>query len=110
IACLVAALVPILVYPGPPLPAALPALPAAALLCARFLAHLLEEPERVARPLARATQMLAITGSAAAVLLTLLAARVREASPDLRLLGTVLFVTAWLPFLANFAGRRRLAG
>ena len=36
IACLIAALVPIAIYPGPPLSAVLPALPAAALLCGRF--------------------------------------------------------------------------
>jgi 4-amino-4-deoxy-L-arabinose transferase-like glycosyltransferase len=110
IACLLVSLVPVALYPGPPLPAALPALPACAILCARFLDHLIEDAERVAKPLARATQLLAITGSAVALLLTMIAARVPEASPELRLLGTVLFVTSWLPFLANFAGRRRLAG
>jgi 4-amino-4-deoxy-L-arabinose transferase-like glycosyltransferase len=110
IACLFAGLAPIVVYPGPPLPAALPALPAAALLCARYLDHLFEADAPLARSLTRAVQMLAITGSAGALLLTVMASRVREASPDLRLLGTVLFVSSWLPFMANFAGRRRLAG
>jgi hypothetical protein len=109
IACLVAALVPIAVYPGPPLPAVLPALPAAALLCGRFLDHLFEDPARVTAPLVRATVMLALIGSVGAVLLTLVASRLRDAAPELRLLATVVFVTSWAPLLANLLARRRLA-
>jgi hypothetical protein len=53
--------------------------------------------------------MLAITGSVLAIALAVLASRVREAAPELRLLAAVVFGTAWLPFLANFMGRRRVA-
>jgi 4-amino-4-deoxy-L-arabinose transferase-like glycosyltransferase len=109
LACLVAALVPIVLYPGPPLPAVLPALPAAALLCARFLDHLFEDAERVGAALTRAVLLLALTGSAGAVLLGLAAPRVREAAAALNLLAALVLVTSWAPFLANFIGRRRVA-
>ena len=49
VACLLAALAPILVYPAAPLSAALPAVPAAALLCGRLLDHLFEEPVSLVR-------------------------------------------------------------
>ncbi len=109
ITALFAALVPIAIYPGPPLSAALPALPAAALLCGRFLDHLIEDPGRVARGLAGAVRMLALAGSAAAVMLALIAPRVGGAAPELRLLASLLFLASWAPFLAEFMGRRRLA-
>ena len=109
IACAAASVLPLLLYPGPPLPAVLPALPALALLSGRFLDHLIEDPERLAAPLARGLLMLALTGTVAAVLLALLAGRLREAAPDLGLLATVVFVVAWLPLLAGLARRRLLA-
>jgi hypothetical protein len=109
LACLIAALVPLLFYPGPPLPAVLPALPAAALLCARFLDHLFEDAARVAAALTRAVVMLALTGSAGAVLLALTAPRLREGSAALNMLASLVLVTSWAPVLANFIGRRRLA-
>ena len=109
IACLFAALVPVALYPGPPLPAALPAMPAAALLCGRYLDHLFEDPERLRRSFTSAVRMLALVGTAAAVMLTLVATRLRDAEPALRLLATVVFVTSWAPFLADFVGRRRVA-
>ena len=109
LACLVAALIPIVLYPGPPLPAVLPALPAAALLCARFLDHLFEDAERVGAALTRAVLLLALTGSAGAVLLALAAPRVRDAAAALNLLAALVLVTSWAPFLANFIGRRRVA-
>ncbi len=109
ITCLFAALVPIAFYPGPPLSAALPALPAAALLCGRFLDHLFEDAERVARPLGNAVRMLALIGSAVAVLLAVAAPRIHDAASELRLLASMLLVTSWAPFLAEFMGRRRLA-
>ncbi len=93
-ACLLAALAPILVYPGPPLTAALPALPAAALLVGRYLDHLFEAPARVARSFTRALPMVAVSG---------------EAAPGLRLLGAVLLVCAWAPLIATLLGRRRSA-
>jgi 4-amino-4-deoxy-L-arabinose transferase-like glycosyltransferase len=109
VACMLAALVPVAIIPGPPLSAALPALPAAALLCGRFLDHLFEDPGRVARPLTRAVRMLALIGTAAAVLLALGAPGVRGAAPQLRLLAALLLVTSWAPLLADLIGRRRVA-
>ena len=109
IACVVAALVPVALYPGPPLPAALPALPAASLLCGRFLDHLFEQPQRVARLFTGAVRLLAFAGSIGALALLTVAADMRGVPPPLRLLATIVFVTSWAPFLADFVGRRRLA-
>jgi 4-amino-4-deoxy-L-arabinose transferase-like glycosyltransferase len=109
IACLCAALVPIAIYPSAPLPAVLPALPAAALLVGRFIDHLFEAPERVARPFSGAVRMLAVVGTAGAFLLSVMATRLKPAAPDLRLLASLLFITSWAPCVADFAGRRRLA-
>jgi 4-amino-4-deoxy-L-arabinose transferase-like glycosyltransferase len=109
IACLLAALAPILFYPARPLTAALPAVLAAALLCGRLLDHLFEDPPRLALPLTRSTLTLAVAGSVAAFTFVTLAARVRDAAPELRLLGAVLFLACWAPFLANLMRRRRLA-
>jgi len=66
IACLLAALAPILFYPSRPLTAALPALPAAAILCGRLLDHLLEDPRRLAPALTRSALTLAAVGSVTA--------------------------------------------
>jgi 4-amino-4-deoxy-L-arabinose transferase-like glycosyltransferase len=109
IACLLAALVPILFYPSRPLTAALPAAAAAALLCGRLLDHLFEDPKRLAQALTRSTLTLAIAGSVAAVAFVVLATRVRAAAPDLRLLGAALLLASWAPFLADLLRRRRLA-
>lgn len=109
IACLIAAAAPIALYPGPPLSAALPALPAAALLCARLLDHLLEDAARTARAIGRAALMLGLTGSTIAVLAALVSTRVGGAAAELRLLGAFLLVTVWAPFLAAFIGRPRIA-
>jgi len=109
VACLAVSLVPIAFYPGPPLPAALPALPAIAILCGRLIDHVFEDAERIAAAVGRAALMLAVTGTLAGVMLVVLSGRIREAAPDLRALGALVFVTSWLPFLANFIGRRRLA-
>ena len=109
LACLIAALLPLAIYPGPPLPAVLPALPAAALLCARFLDHLFEDATRVAEAITRAVVLMALTGSAGAVLLAVAAPRLREGTGALNMLAALVLVTSWAPFLANFLGRRRLA-
>src|SRR5262245_15005957 len=87
LACLVAAVIPVALYPGPPLPSILPALPAGALLCARFLDHLFEDAERVAAPLGRAVLLLALVGSAAAVLIALGAPRVPGGTAALDQIG-----------------------
>lgn len=109
IACLLAALAPILVYPSRPLTAALPAVPAAALLCGRLLDHLLEDPQRLARTITRSALTLAVAGSVAAFTFVTLAARVSDAAPELRLLGAALLLACWAPFLADLMRRRRLA-
>jgi 4-amino-4-deoxy-L-arabinose transferase-like glycosyltransferase len=109
IACMAAALAPIVLYPGPPLTAALPALPAAALLCGRMLDHLVEDSARLRVAVRNGVFMLALVGTVGAVLLAMTGPRIREAEPDLRLLATVVFLTSWLPLLAHLAGRRTLA-
>ena len=109
IACLMAALVPILFYPSRPLTAALPAVPAAAILCGRLLDHLFEDPRRLAQALTRSALTLAVAGSVAAFTFVALAARVRDAAPELRLLGAALLLACWAPFLADLLRRRRLA-
>jgi len=109
IACLLAALAPILFYPSRPLTAALPAVPAAALLCGRLLDHLFEDPQRLALTLTRSALTLAVAGSVAAFTFVTLAARVPNAAPELRLLGAALLLACWAPFLADLMRRRRLA-
>jgi hypothetical protein len=109
IACMFAALLPIIVYPGAPLTAVLPAAPAAALLCGRMLDHMFEDPARLRGPLRNAVLMLALVGTVAAVLLNLVTPNIRAAAPALRLVATLLFVTSWIPALAHFAGRPRIA-
>jgi 4-amino-4-deoxy-L-arabinose transferase-like glycosyltransferase len=109
IACLLAALVPLLFYPSRPLTAALPAVPAAALLCGRLLDHLFEDPKRLALMLTRSALTLAVAGSVAAFTFVALAARVHDAAPELRLLGAALLLACWAPFLADLMRRPRLA-
>ncbi|MBI1798132.1 MAG: hypothetical protein HYR73_00415 [Candidatus Eisenbacteria bacterium] len=109
IASLVAATVPVALYPGAPLASALPALPAAAILCGRLIDHLFDDPARLARPLANSTRTFALIGSGAALLIAMGAHRVPEAAMDLRLLAAVSFFASWLPFLAHVRGMRRTA-
>jgi 4-amino-4-deoxy-L-arabinose transferase-like glycosyltransferase len=109
IAALAVSLVPIVFYPSPPLTAVLPALPAVALLCGRLLDHVFEDPARLAEPIANAARMLALTSSAGALLLVLLASRLAEAESSLRLLGAFLLLAGWAPFLAQWIGRTRTA-
>jgi len=109
IACLLAALVPILFYPSRPLTAALPAVPAVALLCGRLLDHLFEDPKRLAQAVTRSALTLAVAGTVAAFTFVVLATRVRDAAPELRLLGAALLLASWAPFLADLMRRRRLA-
>lgn len=109
IACLLAALAPILFYPGPPLPAALPALPAVALLCARQIDHLFENDVRVAAALNRGVLMLGMAGTVAAVSFAVLAGRLPDVAPDLRALAAALLLLSWAPFLANLLVHRRWA-
>ncbi len=109
IAALIAALIPILFYPARPLWAALPALPAAALLCGRLLDHLFEDPARLGRAVTRSALTLAAVGSVTAVAMALLATRVRAAESPMRLLAVTALLASWAPFLADLLRRRRLA-
>lgn len=109
IACLIAAIAPVALYPGPPLSAALPALPAAALLCARLLDHLFEDEARTSRAIGRAAIMLGLTGSTIAVLAALASARIAGAAAELRMFGAFLLIAVWAPFLAAFIGRPKIA-
>jgi 4-amino-4-deoxy-L-arabinose transferase-like glycosyltransferase len=109
VACMLAALVPVALYPGPPLTAALPALPAAALLCGRLLDHAFEDAARLRAPLRNAVWMMALVGSVGAVLVAMVGPRIPEAAPDLRLVATLVFVTSWIPVLIYLTGRRAVA-
>jgi len=109
IALLACALVPVAVHPGVPLSAALPALPAAAMLCGRFMDHVIEDPERLQAAVARAARTLALLGSGAALLLAFAAVRVPEAASHVRLLAASTFLTSWFPLLAVWRSRHRLA-
>src|SRR5439155_12028302 len=105
----VAALVPIAFYPSPPLTAVLPALPAMALLCGRFVDHLFENPERLAGVFARAMFMLGITGTAVAIAVSLAGTRVTALFPALRWVAPFALLSGWAPFLAHLVRRPRLA-
>ncbi len=109
IAGLIVALVPIALYRDPPLGAALPALPAMALLCGRFLDHLFEDAPRLRGAFAGATFMLAITGSAAAIAVSMAGARVTALFPALRWVAPLALLSGWAPFLAHLVRRPRLA-
>ena len=103
-----AAAVPVAFYPKPPLTAALPALPAIALLCGRFLDRALDgdvDP----RHLTRSTWMAAFLGTTTALLGMLLASRLPPAAHGLRIVSAVVLATSWAPLVADVAGRRRLA-
>ena len=109
IAMLAAALVPVALHSGTPLTAAVPALPAAAVLCGRLIDHAFEDPARLERPIARAARMMALVGSAGALLIAMAAQSVPEAAADLRLLAAATFMTAWLPLLATWRNLPRVA-
>jgi 4-amino-4-deoxy-L-arabinose transferase-like glycosyltransferase len=109
IACLVASLATLLIYPRPPLGAILPAAPAAALLSGRLLAHAIEDPARLAAGVTRAASMLALLGTMTAILVMLIAGRLRDVAPELRMVATVVFATAWAPLLASLLRRPLLA-
>ena len=110
VACIAAALIPVALYPSPPLPAVLPALPAIAILCGRLLDHVIEDERRDGGHVAWAARTLAVVGTAGAILLSLIATRVLgPAVPELRALAAIVLVASCAPFLAGFIGRRRIA-
>jgi hypothetical protein len=106
IALLVASLVPVAIYRGPPLPAALPAIPAMALVCGRFLDHLFEDPARLRSPFGRATLMLGLTGTAAAVAFSMTGTSVTALFPALRWVAPFALLSGWAPFVVHFFLRR----
>jgi 4-amino-4-deoxy-L-arabinose transferase-like glycosyltransferase len=108
LALVLAAALPIALYPGPPLTAALPVLPAVALLVGRFADRVLEG-RLPASALTHATRWLAVIGSAFALAGLTLASRVPGAATELRLFSVVMFLTAWTPLLADLRGAKRVA-
>ena len=107
IATLAAALIPLLFAPAAPLPAVLPALPAAALLVGALLDRVFGGEALAGRATAQASWLVAGSGTVAALLLAWIARRLGSAAPELRLLATFLFVASWAPALAAFLGRAR---
>jgi len=106
IAGLVAALAPVAIYPSPPTSAVLPALPAVALLCGRFVDHLFEDQARLWAPFARASLMLALTGTVSAIALSMAGSSINALFPALRWLAPFVLVSGWAPFLAHYFLRR----
>ena len=108
LAMVLAGALPVALYPGPPLTAALPALPAVALLVGRFADRVLDGGGET-RALTHATRLLALIGSAFALMGLALAVRIPEASQPLRLLSALLFLSVWAPLLADLRGARKWA-
>jgi len=108
LALVLAGALPIALYPGPPLTAALPVLPAVALLVGRFADRVLEG-RLPASALTHATRWLAVIGSAFALAGLTLAARVPAAATELRLFSVVMFLASWAPLLADLRGAKRVA-
>jgi 4-amino-4-deoxy-L-arabinose transferase-like glycosyltransferase len=109
IAWLVCATATLVFFPQPPLSAALPALPAVALLTGRLLDHALERPERVRRAVAGAAYTLALVGVPLAVIAAMSAGRVPWAAAPIRLTAVATLIGVVAPFLALFSGRLRLS-
>jgi 4-amino-4-deoxy-L-arabinose transferase-like glycosyltransferase len=105
---LVAGSAPVALYPHPPLTAALPAMPALALLSGRFFDRVLDG-DADSRLLAGATRFCAILGSGLALIAVVIGARIEQASPGLRLLAATLLLASWAPLLADILSRRKLA-
>ncbi len=108
LALAVAGALPVALYPGPPLTAALPALPAVALLVGRFADRVLEGGAEL-HALTHATRLLAVIGTAFALLGVVLAARIPDAADALRLLAVTVFLTSWAPLLADLRRARKIA-
>jgi hypothetical protein len=108
LALALAAALPIALYPGPPLTAALPVLPAVALLVGRFADRVLDG-QLPASALTHATRWLAVIGTAFALAGLTLASRLPAAANELRLFSVVMFLASWTPLLADLRGAKRLA-
>ncbi|HEY6193932.1 MAG TPA: hypothetical protein VI504_02730, partial [Candidatus Eisenbacteria bacterium] len=108
LALALAAALPVAFYPGPPLTAALPVLPAVALLVGRFVDRVLDGAGSTTA-LTQATRLLAVIGSAFALAGVALSTRLPAAAPGLRTLSALVFLSAWAPLLADLRGMRRLS-
>lgn len=106
LALALAGALPVALYPGPPLTAALPALPAIALLVGRFVDRVLDGRGDM-HALTHATRLLAIIGSVFALAGLALAARIPAAAPELRLLSALMFLSVWAPLLADLRRARK---
>ena len=107
IGALVTTLIAMMMAPGASLSAALPALPAAALLAGALIERALADETLWERALAQAAWVFGLTGTVAAVFITAASPRLGEASAEIRLLAAVLLVLSWAPVLANFMRRGR---
>jgi 4-amino-4-deoxy-L-arabinose transferase-like glycosyltransferase len=107
IATLAASLVPVAFAPAAPLPSALPALPAAALLVGALLDRAFAREPIAHRAVAQASWLVGGSGTVAAVMLMFVSRRLGEAAPEVRLLAAFLLVAAWAPALAVFIRRTR---
>jgi hypothetical protein len=103
-----AAALPVALYPGPPLTAARPALPAGARLIGRFADRVLDG-WLPASALTHAVRWLAVIGTAFALAGLTLASRLPDAANELKLFSIVIFLCAWAPLLADLRGAKRLA-
>ncbi len=108
LALALAAAWPIALYPGPPLTAALPVLPAVALLVGRFADRVLDGNGDT-RALTQATRLLAAIGTAFALAGAALSMRLPDAAASLGQFAAVLLLATWSPLLADLRGARRLA-
>jgi hypothetical protein len=108
LALALAGALPVALYPGPPLTAALPVLPAVALLVGRFVDRVLDG-RLPSSALTHATRWLAVIGSTFALAGLVLASRLPGAATELRLFSVVVFLGAWAPLLADLRGAKRLA-
>lgn len=99
--CLVAAALAMPLPPAAPLSAALPALPAAALLVGRALDRIFEQDPSWSRATVQASLLLGVTGTAGAVLIAMVSPRLVDAAPALRLIATFVLVSSWAPFAAT---------
>ena len=104
----VVACLPIALYPGPPLTAALPALPAIALLVGRYADRVLGDggDASLLRP---ATGMMALTGTAFMVLGLVLATRMPAARLEVRVIAVLVGLVSWLPGLVERRGSAKWA-
>jgi len=104
---LVIALATMLFAPALPLPAMLPALPAAALLVASLLEGLFAQEKLAIRAIGQASWLAAGGGTVAAILLEMVSRRLGTGAAALRLLAAFTLVSGWGPALAAFLGRNR---